>query len=90
MRKYLCLLLCLIVCLGCEPPGAQVLTRLIRHYDAMIHIIKEHETDADTAKQKLSAYQAEHAQEYASLIRELEAVSAENMENLLKPLIITP
>jgi hypothetical protein len=81
MKKYLWLLLCLILFWGCEPPGTQVLTRLIHHYDTMIRIIKENQKDPETVKEKLTAYQDEHAYEYAGLIQELQAVSAENMEN---------
>ncbi|MBN1799080.1 MAG: hypothetical protein JW822_10915 [Spirochaetales bacterium] len=81
MRKYLWFLLCLIVCWGCEPPGAQVLTGLIQHQDAMLRIIRENQTDPEIAKEKLTAYRDDHAHEYARLIQELQAVSAENMEN---------
>ncbi len=81
MRKYLTLVLCLIIFWGCEPPGAQVLSKLIHHCDAMIHIIRENKTDPKAAQEKLTVYKDENAHEYASLIQELQTVSDENMKN---------
>jgi hypothetical protein len=79
MKKHFCFLICLLICLGCESRGERVLNSLIVHEDTMIIIIDENKADPKAAKEKLDMYRNEHNLEYAQLIRELEALSPEQL-----------
>jgi hypothetical protein len=81
IKRYIFCAICLVLLIGCEAPGIRVLNELNGHYDAMIRIIKDNKMHPKIAKEKLAEYQDAHGVEYAGLVKELEEIAPQRLED---------